>query len=633
MVLHLDAQNWSDDEMALVQGFLDSYQDLHDGNRIIDKKEVSRLLDRDADHDIDLDDWRLIASDLYLISQSAFQHLVEKFSQALPKTCRVVLNQPSKESEFPVGEAKADLHVHFGGNISIEFLYQQALDRVGPDALDPDRWGGRLDWVSDASHTDYNDFSRKTFDEVVALAKKGKLIPEAEYRASSVVVAEGQRITRELSETTDPARQAKLKEQLSDNFREFERLATYEPQGKGNLVDFLNVYRFQSALVERNDSHEVQTEAMNDTLRRYSGQNVGYVEMRIGTPKLKEAQKLYPKLEPQEAMNRAVEDKYTHLVGAIRKTNQDLIAEGLDPVELRIIYTLSKSAAHDTDNLYQVNALVWLLETKPDLSPWIIGVDGSAKEPGELPQMYEDHLAVIQAYNGRVVQERQLGITWHQGEDFSDTSVFAAIRRVEEIVDLGATRVGHALVLGLDPELFIGQSFSMTAEDYLRHLHYEKPNRFRYPIHTCVDGAEVQLDDEITRVEALLSVNPKAKVSGIYPADGRALRERQDFVLAKLREAQVAIEVNPTSNRYMGLESGDFSDHPLPYFLQSGVAFSINTDDAGIFNTDLNQELDAACTMIKCDEEQGQRVVQSGFDQSFAVTVRGESLSHLYEYE
>ncbi len=71
---------------------------------------------------------------------------------------------------------------------------------------------------------------------------------------------------------------------------------------------------------------------------------------------------------------------------------------------------------------------------------------------------------------------------------------------------------------------------------------------------------------------------------------GHGLTALQDpNVVAMLRERQIPLEVCPSSNVCTGLIAR-WEDHPLPRFLEAGLAVTLNSDDPAMFGTSLQEE-------------------------------------------
>lgn len=77
---------------------------------------------------------------------------------------------------------------------------------------------------------------------------------------------------------------------------------------------------------------------------------------------------------------------------------------------------------------------------------------------------------------------------------------------------------------------------------------------------------------------------------------GHGVRCLEDGSLVReLREKQIHLEVNPTSNVCIGVFPS-LEEHPLPLLLDEGLSVSINSDDPPYFNTSLTEE------WIRCAE-------------------------------
>src|SRR5690606_33197684 len=59
---------------------------------------------------------------------------------------------------------------------------------------------------------------------------------------------------------------------------------------------------------------------------------------------------------------------------------------------------------------------------------------------------------------------------------------------------------------------------------------------------------------------------------------------------AYVREKQVPLELCLTSNWLTQAVPGEMKNHPIRKLMENGIRVTINTDDPGIFNCDLNGE-------------------------------------------
>ncbi len=71
---------------------------------------------------------------------------------------------------------------------------------------------------------------------------------------------------------------------------------------------------------------------------------------------------------------------------------------------------------------------------------------------------------------------------------------------------------------------------------------------------------------------------------------GHGVRAVDDpSLMAELRESQIPLEVNPTSNICLGV-APDLPSHPFDRLYRGGLALSVNSDDPAFFNTNLTRE-------------------------------------------
>jgi aminodeoxyfutalosine deaminase len=91
---------------------------------------------------------------------------------------------------------------------------------------------------------------------------------------------------------------------------------------------------------------------------------------------------------------------------------------------------------------------------------------------------------------------------------------------------------------------------------------------------------------------------------------------RDPAVLALLRQRQVPLEACLTSNVATGVLER-IEDHPLPHFLEAGVAVTLNSDDPAMFGTDLVNEYLLAAKTFQLTREQILHIAQNAVRASF----------------
>lgn len=91
---------------------------------------------------------------------------------------------------------------------------------------------------------------------------------------------------------------------------------------------------------------------------------------------------------------------------------------------------------------------------------------------------------------------------------------------------------------------------------------------------------------------------------------------RDEEVMRIVRDRQVVLELCPTSNM-LTQAYPDLNEHPLKRFFDYGILTTINTDDPGIFNTNLNREYRIAHQMLGMSLEDLEKCAQIAAEHSF----------------
>lgn len=161
---------------------------------------------------------------------------------------------------------------------------------------------------------------------------------------------------------------------------------------------------------------------------------------------------------------------------------------------------------------------------------------------------------------------------------------------MQEVAELGAHRLGHAIALGVDPAMFGPHTRTESVA--------ERRDQIAYDL-THLDGllaAGVPVDREALVAERarLAAVNDFQVTHQYDLARLGEVRRRQDFAMERVRATGAVIEVCPTSNlRIAGVTDPRF--HPVHRFLEARVPFVVATDNPGTFDTSLAKELDWVC--------------------------------------
>jgi adenosine deaminase len=238
----------------------------------------------------------------------------------------------------------------------------------------------------------------------------------------------------------------------------------------------------------------------------------------------------------------------------------------------------------------------------PELIPTIVGIDFASIEQGFPPKNVRPLFEQIARDNQRY-PERALDIVYHVGEEFFDKSVESAIRWCHEIAEMGALRLGHAIALGLDPDV-------ATQRRRQAHVHEcvsERLDQIEYDLQhqRALRAYNVEIDEKelLTEREALRQMQPGVQIERLYSkARFEEVWRRQQFVLDRLHQLGTVIECCPTSNLRIG-GVPDEKYHPVHRFLASNVNLVICTDDPGNFDITLSSEVDWVLRQTKMNAD------------------------------
>ena len=217
----------------------------------------------------------------------------------------------------------------------------------------------------------------------------------------------------------------------------------------------------------------------------------------------------------------------------------------------------------------------------------ITGLDFCNVEEGFPPKDKREFFAAVHDWNGRH-PDRALAILYHVGESFTDKSLESAVRWVHEAAQFGAHRLGHAIALGVDPSVYGEHERAESVLERIDQIDYDSAhaNGLRARGVRIHENALARERDELTRRK------PGDRVSHRYDAARIAeVRARQQYAMARVRETGAVVEVCPTSNLRIG-GIADPLHHPVHRFLEAGMPFVVASDDPGIFDTTMRQELD-----------------------------------------
>ncbi len=91
---------------------------------------------------------------------------------------------------------------------------------------------------------------------------------------------------------------------------------------------------------------------------------------------------------------------------------------------------------------------------------------------------------------------------------------------------------------------------------------------------------------------------------------------RDEAVMEAVRDRKIVLELCPTSNMLTNAIP-NLREHPLKKLTDFGILTTINTDDPGIFNTNMNREYRIAREMIGMTPEDLEKLAQTAAERSF----------------
>lgn len=231
----------------------------------------------------------------------------------------------------------------------------------------------------------------------------------------------------------------------------------------------------------------------------------------------------------------------------------------------------------------------------------LTGVDFCNVEEGFPPKDKAEFFASLSDFNERH-PERALAVLYHVGESFRDKSLESAVRWVQEAAELGADRLGHAIALGVDPECYGDHERSETVTERCDQIAYDQ----KHAADLRAQGVRIDEAALARELDTLRARRDDELVSIHYDAERRAeVRARQDYAMGRVRAVGAVVEVCPSSNVRIG-DIGDPDHHPVHRLLEHGVRVVVSTDDPGIFDVTLDDELDwvvEAAGLSRADRE------------------------------
>ena len=250
----------------------------------------------------------------------------------------------------------------------------------------------------------------------------------------------------------------------------------------------------------------------------------------------------------------------------------------------------------------------WEAVRQATLGPFgslLTAIDFCYLEEGFPPKLQRELFEEVKDFN-RQNPERALAILYHVGESFTDKSLESAIRWVHEVAEMGANRLGHAIALGVEPDKFGSHSRSETVTERIDQLAYDLRNL--KGLRQC--GVNLEETEILCELERLGSMNSGRTLTVEYDeARLDEVRARQTYAIDCIKAIGAVVEVCPTSNlRIGGITRPEH--HSLVKFVAEDVPFIIGSDDPGIFDTTLANEIELAMDIAGLSQDYYDEIVE-----------------------
>jgi len=233
------------------------------------------------------------------------------------------------------------------------------------------------------------------------------------------------------------------------------------------------------------------------------------------------------------------------------------------------------------------------MTANPKLSKMIAGLDFCMFEELHPPSAKIEFMAQLQRDN-TANPAQILPVYYHVGETFETIQLASSVRWVAQAADLGVARLGHAVSLGIDPELLRDHTVHELVSQRHEHLQWllaEKDSLAR-------DGYQVDLPLITKELSTLQHSKPADRLPFTYDTAGiDDCRHFQGAIMQRIKRKDAVIESCISSNLRLG-KNLTLPTHPLRRFADAGLNICLGTDDPGIFCTDLKQEWQLAETLL-----------------------------------
>ncbi|TGN11077.1 adenosine deaminase [Leptospira ilyithenensis] len=354
-----------------------------------------------------------------------------------------------------------------------------------------------------------------------------------------------------------------------DDYKDIEKFKKlYYFKEKSPFLHFQAKFNLIIALVQFHDK-EI-TEVTKDIIVSHALNEVSYAEYRLMFAKEETKDVFFQKL--MAACEGMIE-------------GESLAKKNGFPMEAKLVMSIHRDLNFEKHYDWMKN---WM-EKESIIKDYLVGIDFCHIEEGFPPKdkkvFFENLLKDNKAENSTA-----LSILYHVGESFRDKTPFSASRWVLESAKNGAHRLGHALAVGVAPDMFLSEERTESLSERLDQLELELEN-----YDSIGEFGPYFSKKEIDKErKTLLNADPSHTVRMLMDSEKiQFLNTFQNYCLANIAKTNAIIESCPSSNHYIGMLE-NLSDHPIPRFYDHKIKLTIGSDDPGLFHTNLREEYDLA---------------------------------------
>jgi len=192
------------------------------------------------------------------------------------------------------------------------------------------------------------------------------------------------------------------------------------------------------------------------------------------------------------------------------------------------------------------------------------------------------------------------------------------------------TRDKSSLIVGVN---FVGPENGVVAlRDYWLHMQILKFLKKKFPTVKIALHAGELAQGMVTPEDLTYHISDAVFVAGasrIGHGVDLPYETRANEVLKKMKDGQIAVEINLTSNEFiLGVKN---EDHPINIYYRAGVPLVLGTDDSGVSRNNLTSEYVKLVTRYKFNYQQIKEIIYNSIRYSFIDKEKKQQLLEMLD--